>query len=1637
MVFTHRLFGLGTIFLSIVVIAVGFGVFTTTIGAHGTHEEGKLTDDGGYGANYDQMAVVTNGVVYFVRSNYPHQVVKWNGGTSLSVLWTAELGEQVQGFDEANGNITWFTKSVTGTHSGQGRVYFSSGSGYSLVKDWGQAVNGTATDGSKVAYAATTGGIGTDFEIFEWPGGANRSTDGGNNDVYPDMDASAPGKIVWWSGAGNNQAMLWNGSGKVHMAFPTFPAPSGPVHLRVKPVINGNRAMFVGYWIPNTQYAYATKTEIFSYPVSVGSTTQVTNTGTNIASTAKMLITSTGLAYSTNLGNRWLPHGSTTPSNIYYGKLQDAEGSTVVVGQDATDFSNGSIYRIYAPTNTTTRIDSQLGKAPNMSGDTVVWHRNGDIWIYTDVASIPFPLNEAPFASAGGPYNAYENGSVNLNAGGSTDANQSTSTLSFSWDTDGNGIYGDASGMSQTITGAQVGTSSKTVSVLVTDNGGLTSTASASLTVFAPPEDGGAPIQNALGGTVVDDAGSGASLFVPAGALSPSNSLGIDIEIVPLTLPSWTPVMPSSTWRISDPFGFVPSTGTFSFALPSVLRMPTIYPSSSYSGPAQPTLHRRPSGTTGSFLPDLSGISIPNWSGSFASMSLSGLASEYVWIIDNTAPTAIAGGPYIVDAGNSVGLDGSASFDPDTSFGDSIVSYEWDMDNDGFYDDAVGATPSFGPLSGSGTSPIALLVTDSLGATHVGSTTLTVVNAAPVAVDDPSFSTPEDTSLVIAAPGVLDNDTDFEGDTPFTATLVSGPLASTGLLTFNSDGSFTFDPALNFNGSVTFTYTTTDSASSVSAPGTVTIDVAPVNDPPTTVGQTLTMFEDGTFTVILPPLGTDVDGDILTAKITALPASGTLHQIELLGPGAPLLSAPVAVNDFLGLGRIAYRPAPNEFGAPYSSFEYVLNDGTVDSAPATIAFGVLPVNDAPVANSDGATTDEDAAVSFTLTGSDVEDDDLTLSFAVFSLPANGSLTLAANGDAVFTPSADWNGSSSFQFTVEDSNGEISPPSTVNLTVLPVDDPPVPGTNDLVTDEDVVLTVALAASDIDTASLTFVVTTPPAHGVLVIAGGGTGSYLPDSNYHGPDSFEFTVSDTTTVVPGTANVTVNPVNDVPVANSDSATTDEDAAVSFTLTGSDVEDDDLTLSFAVFSLPANGSLTLAANGDAVFTPSADWNGSSSFQFTVEDSNGEISPPSTVILTVLPVDDPPVPGTNDLVTDEDVVLTVALAASDIDTASLTFVVTTPPAHGVLVIAGAGTGTYLPDSNYHGSDSFEFTVADTTTVVPGTANVTVISVNDAPEVSVPVVPPVEATGPLGAIVDFVATAIDDNDGALEPVCTPSSGTELLLGIHTIICVATDVDGLTGTASFDVVVQDTTPPVLTVPADMTELASSSDGFVVLFAVTAFDVAGPTAAPVCIPASGTLFPIATTAVSCSVEDTRGNTGTASFTITILGGRSLIQAAVDGIAEFTDENKRFRNALKDLEKALDDELWTDEVHPDAKHGEQVFSRIRSAIQDLDKMLSNDEYDDDKKGKHDDELTDEQVAAIELAIDNLVTAVRILASTAIADAEAGTTLDPEKQSKVDKELAKARDYFADADAESKLDKSIDKFKKAWQHALKAIKE
>ena len=147
----------------------------------------------------------------------------------------------------------------------------------------------------------------------------------------------------------------------------------------------------------------------------------------------------------------------------------------------------------------------------------------------------------------------------------------------------------------------------------------------------------------------------------------------------------------------------------------------------------------------------------------------------------------------------------------------------------------------------------------------------TVTNQAPTAAAD-AYSTAEDTALTVAAPGVLGNDSDPD-DNPLSAVLVSGP--SHGTLTLNADGSFTYTPAANYNGSDSFTYQASD-GTLTSEPATVTLTVTAVNDAPTvTVAAGGTCGRD------------DRSGTInLTVGDVESPAAELTLSVLLLQPGA-------------------------------------------------------------------------------------------------------------------------------------------------------------------------------------------------------------------------------------------------------------------------------------------------------------------------------------------------------------------------------------------------------------------------------------------------------------------------------------------------------------------------------------------------------------------------------------------------------------------------------------------------------------------------------------------------------------------------------------------------------------------------------
>ena len=358
-------------------------------------------------------------------------------------------------------------------------------------------------------------------------------------------------------------------------------------------------------------------------------------------------------------------------------------------------------------------------------------------------------------------------------------------------------------------------------------------------------------------------------------------------------------------------------------------------------------------------------------------------------------------------------------------------------------------------------------------------------------------------------------------------------------------------------------------------------------------------------------------------------------------------------------GTFTYTPAANYNGS--DSFTYHANDGTGNSNIATVTITVSPANDAPVAVNDAYTTTEDTPLNVTLPGTvlanDTDADANPLTAILVTGPANGTLTLNANGTFTYTPTANYNGTDNFTYRANDGTINSATTATVTLTITPVNDAPVAVNNAYATMESTVLTVTLANSvlvndtDVEGNTLTAVLNVGPTNGTLTLNANGTFTYTPTAGYNGTDAFTYHAND------GTANsniatvtITINAVNDAPVAVNDAYTTNEDSPLVVTLPGTilinDTDIDGNPLTAVLDAGPSKGTLTLNSNGTFTYTPAANYNGSDSFTYHANDgmANSNIA---TVTITINAINDVPVAVNNAYTTNEDTPLTVVLANS------------------------------------------------------------------------------------------------------------------------------------------------------------------------------------------------------------------------------------------------------------------------------------------------------------------------------------------------------------------------------------------------------
>ncbi|MEQ1750745.1 MAG: Ig-like domain-containing protein, partial [Prosthecobacter sp.] len=591
---------------------------------------------------------------------------------------------------------------------------------------------------------------------------------------------------------------------------------------------------------------------------------------------------------------------------------------------------------------------------------------------------------------------------------------------------------------------------------------------------------------------------------------------------------------------------------------------------------------------------------------------------------------------------------------------------------------AVDVTAQLTGLTSRTTYHYRLVAQNSHGTDNGADMSFTTISAIPVAANK-TVSTAEDVSKSITFTA-----TDADGD-PLTFA-VSTPPAH-GVIT-GTGNTVTYVPALNFNGGDTFTYVANDGYID-SLPATVTITVTPVNDDPVGTVGSASGNEDSLLSGTLN--GTDVEGEPLVFSRVTNAAHGNVN---------------VASN-----GSFTYQPVANYNGA--DSFSFTVNDGHTNSVAATFSLTVFPLNDAPVASNTTTTGSEDQpGINGSLTGSDVDNDPFT--FTKLSDPAHGSITLNAGGSFSYVPQQDFNGTDSFTFRVSDGLLNSST-ATASIIVTPINDAPVVTSGTASGNEDMVITGLAAGTDVDQNPLTFTKLTDPASGTIVMQPNGSFSYTPNANFNGTDSFTFKASDgQLNSNAGTIDLTINPVNDAPLAVASTAQGDEDSTgINGQLSASDPEMDAVT--FIKASNPSHGTVTVQSDGAFTYIPEPDYYGPDSFSFKARDSTLD-SNLANVSLTIRPVNDgPPVVADQSAVGTERNLLRSTLTATDVDHDPLTFTKVTNTTHGTVTVSADGTFSYRPEAEFLGADSFTVKASDGT-ADSNLATVTLVITTALPE---------------------------------------------------------------------------------------------------------------------------------------------------------------------------------------------------------------------------------------------------------------------------------------------------------------------------------
>ncbi|WP_257381778.1 tandem-95 repeat protein [Vibrio parahaemolyticus] len=611
------------------------------------------------------------------------------------------------------------------------------------------------------------------------------------------------------------------------------------------------------------------------------------------------------------------------------------------------------------------------------------------------------------------------------------------------------------------------------------------------------------------------------------------------------------------------------------------------------------------------------------------------------------------------------------------------------------------------------------------------------------------------------------------------------------------NGVATITPTADWNGKETITFTAKD-PSGESVNQTVDFTVAPVVD---IEADSADVVEDTP--TIINVLGNDTFES--TDKVVSLDAEN-----------GPKNGTVIVNND----GTVTYTPDDNYVGE--DTFTYIVTSGGV-SESTTVEVNVTPVNDAPVAKDDIATTQEDTAVTIDVLPNDTDVDGDKLSIESVSVPKEQGTVEVVDGKLVFTPAENFNGDAEITYTVTD--GALTDQATVKVTVNAVNDTPVVESNiaDQTLAEDFTpytIDLNTAFSDVDNVDgeLTFSVSGNSNIQVAIV--NGIATITPTADWNGSETLTFTATDPSgESISQRVDFTVAPVADIV---ADKATVVEDTPTIIKVLGNDTfEGDGKVVSLDANNGPANGSVSVNPDGSVTYTPNDNYHGVDSFTYIV--TSGGVSESTTVYVDVTPENDAPVAKDDTAITDEDTPVTIDVLPNDtdVDGDKLSIESASVPKEQGTVEVVNGKLVFTPAENFNGDAEITYTVTDGALTDQATVKVTVNAVNDTPVVESNIADQTSAEDftPYTIDLNTAFSDVDNVDGELTFSVSGNSNIQVAIvngiatitptadwnGSETLTFTATDPSGESVSQTVDF----TVAPVVDIKADSTNVVEDT------------------------------------------------------------------------------------------------------------------------------------------------------------------------------------------------------------------------------------